>query len=157
MWLRGLIWLFPIRFNFTWCVRFDVSWFVLSFELIEFDLTAFHSTLVGLMMVDSIHCDWVVFKSIWGSSFYVIWLDVGLNWLHWMDSIWFGFTTCGSIGCHSICFYLVGFTCRVSLAWASDCFRVPGLTLFGDQADATCMELASILHFMSLHASLQRP
>ena len=60
----------------------------------------------------------------------MIWLDVGLNWLHWIDSFWFGFTKCGSIGCHSICFYLVGFTCRVSLAWASDCFRVPGLTWF---------------------------
>ena len=68
MWLCGLVWLFPIRFNFTWCVRFDVSWFVLSFELIEFDLIVFHSTLVGLMMVDSIPCDRVVFNSIWGGS-----------------------------------------------------------------------------------------
>ena len=41
---------------------------MLSFELIEFDLIVFHSTLVGLMMLDSIHCDWVVFNSIRGGS-----------------------------------------------------------------------------------------
>ena len=41
---------------------------MLSFELIEFNLISFHSTLVGLMMVDSIHCDLVVVNSIRGGS-----------------------------------------------------------------------------------------
>ena len=68
MWLCGLVWLFPIRFNLTWCVRFDASWFVLSFEFIDFYLIVFLSTFVGLMMVDSIPCDRVVFNSIWGGS-----------------------------------------------------------------------------------------
>ena len=36
---------------------------MLSFEFIDFELIVFLSTLVGLMMVDSIHCDRVVFNS----------------------------------------------------------------------------------------------
>ena len=55
-----------------------------------------------------IHFDLIRFVSIWfdSVSFIVVLLDAIRFVLIWL-----------------------GFTCRVPLAWASDCFRVPGLTL----------------------------
>ena len=138
---------------------FDIFITMLLVELIQFDLISFHLICVDLMLFDSVYCDslYVIqFQVVWLDSMWFLLIRVHSHWFNaiafdvylcwsdsfrvnslWCDSvwfgmIWFGFIKVGSIGCGSICLYLVGFTCRVSLAWASDCFRVPGLTLFSE-------------------------
>ena len=128
----GLIWFDPMRLDVTWCVRFDFSWCVLSFEFMELDVILFHSMWVGLMIICWIHCDLVAFDSSWSGS---SWLDlvlVGpssfdagsspLDFGIWFELVlfklfqialvcfylvWAGFIQCGSIESDSMFFYLV--------------------------------------------------
>jgi len=113
----GLVWCYVFRFTviLLCLIWFEVVW------------------------VDSIWFLLIQFNSLW---FVSIWVDSDSSWFDrmYVDSLWvdpvcfdviqFDFIHVCSVGCDLMCFAVVGFTWWVSLAWAGDCFRVPGLTLF---------------------------
>ena len=125
MWLHAMrcyiCWSNVMWFTVILCVLIHSRWFLLiqcdsrQSDLFRYGLSPF---------------DWIQSKMIrFGAMLFA------LMWLRVRVSIWFDSVSFNSIQVDFIWCVLtwLRFTCRVSLDWASDCFRAPGLTLFANR------------------------